>query len=301
MNINTTYCGFVAIVGRSNVGKSTLLNKLLGQKVSITSRKPQTTRHRILGIKTDDIYQIIYIDTPGLHLRVKNKLSILMNRRASSSMNDVDLIIFVVEGIKWTKDDELVLSQLYDRHCRVVLVINQIDKVADKNKLLKHMNLLDKKSNFHAIILACALNGIGVNILADVVRKELPIAHHLFPNEYITDCSPCFMAAEIIREKLIRFLGDELPYSVTVKIESFTAKKNYGYEIKGMIYVERTGQKKILIGNQGQKIKKISIEARQAMKALFKTSIYLELWVKVKSKWTNDQHALRSLGYVSHI
>ncbi|AIN47197.1 GTPase Era [Candidatus Palibaumannia cicadellinicola] len=299
MSENITYCGFVAIVGRPNVGKSTLFNQLLGQKVSITSRKPQTTRHRILGINTEGPYQVIYIDTPGLHLDEKKMLNHLMNRTASKSIGNVELVLFVVEGTKWTHDDEMVVNKLYDQ--QVVLVINKVDKVIDKAKLLPHINFLSKQINFHAILPTCAINGMAINTLAGIVRQVLPAAIHYFPKEYITDRSPRFIVSEIIREKLIRFLGDELPYSIMVETECFLTKNNGCYDIKGIIIVESTGHKKILIGNQGRKIKTIGIEARQTMKTLFKTDVHLKLWVKVKSGWTNDECTLRSLGYMEYL
>ncbi|PLK58436.1 GTPase Era [Candidatus Palibaumannia cicadellinicola] len=300
MSEKITYCGFIAIVGRPNVGKSTLFNQLLGQKLSITSRKPQTTRHRILGINTDmeGLYQSIYIDTPGLHLDEKNMLNRLMNRAASRSISNVELVIFVVEGTKWTHDDEMIVNKLYDQ--QVVLVINKVDKVTNKEKLLPHINFLRQKINSHAILPTCAVNGMGINTLAIIVRKILPVAVHYFPIESITDRSQHFVASEIIREKLMRFLGDELPYSITVEIESFTTKNNGCYDIKGIIWVEKVAHKKILIGNQGKKIKIIGIEARQTMKTIFQTSVHLELWVKVKLGWTNDESTLHRLGYLEY-
>ncbi|MEN3258553.1 GTPase Era [Sodalis endosymbiont of Spalangia cameroni] len=301
MSEQTTYCGFVAIVGRPNVGKSTLLNQLLGQKVSITSRKPQTTRHRIMGIHTEGPYQAIYVDTPGLHIEEKRAINRLMNRAASSSIGDVELVIFVVEGTHWTPDDEMVVNKLRDVGCPVVLAINKVDNVADKEKLLPHMQFLSQQMSFHDIVPICAENGMKVDTLAGIVRKALPEAEHHFPEDYITDRSQRFMASEIIREKLMRFLGDELPYSVTVEIERFAANDRGGYDIHGLILVERDGQKKMVIGNKGSKIKTIGIEARQDMEAMFETRVHLELWVKVKSGWADDERALRSLGYVDDL
>lgn len=301
MSEQTTYCGFVAIVGRPNVGKSTLLNQLLGQKVSITSRKPQTTRHRIIGIHTEGPYQAIYVDTPGLHIEEKRAINRLMNRAASSSIGDMERVIFVVEGTHWTPDDEMVVNKLRDIGCPVVLAINKVDNVADKEKLLPHMQFLSQQMSFHDIVPICAENGMNVDTLAGIVRKALPEAEHHFPENYITDRSQRFMASEIIREKLMRFLGDELPYSVTVEIERFAANDRGGYDIHGLILVERDGQKKMVIGNKGSKIKTIGIEARQDMEAMFETRVHLELWVKVKSGWADDERALRSLGYVDDL
>lgn len=298
MTETTQHCGFVAIVGRPNVGKSTLLNQLLGQKVSITSRKAQTTRHRIVGIDTQDNDQIIYIDTPGLHIEEKRAINRLMNRAASSSIGDVELVIFVVEGTHWTDDDEMVANKLKDCKSPVLLVINKIDNVTDKSQLLPHIQEISQKINFLDVVPISAEKGEGIDIIKDIVKKHLPVGEHHFPEDYITDRSQRFMASEIIREKLMRFLGDELPYSVTVEIEQFKVDERTGmYRINGLILVERDGQKKMVIGNKGEKIKKIGIEARKDMQSFFDTKVHLELWVKVKAGWADDERALRSLGY----
>lgn len=298
MKETTQHCGFVAIVGRPNVGKSTLLNQLLGQKVSITSRKAQTTRHRIVGIDTQGNDQIIYIDTPGLHIEEKRAINRLMNRAASSSIGDVELVIFVVEGTHWTDDDEMVANKLKDCKSPVLLVINKVDNVTDKTQLLPHIQEISQKINFLDVVPISAEKGEGIDIIKDIVKKHLPVGEHHFPEDYITDRSQRFMASEIIREKLMRFLGDELPYSVTVEIEQFKVDERTGmYRINGLILVERDGQKKMVIGNKGEKIKKIGIEARKDMQSFFDTKVHLELWVKVKAGWADDERALRSLGY----
>ncbi|MGL9760482.1 MAG: GTPase Era [Symbiopectobacterium sp.] len=301
MSEEQTYCGFVAIVGRPNVGKSTLLNELLGQKVSITSRKPQTTRHRIIGIHTEGPYQAIYVDTPGLHIEEKRAINRLMNRAASSSIGDVELIIFVVEGTHWTNDDEMIVGKLRDQKRPVLLAINKIDNVTDKTKLLPHIHFLSKKMNFLDVVPLSAEKSTNIDTIASIVYKNLLVAEHHFPKDYVTDRSQCFMAAEIIREKLMRFLGEELPYSVTVEIERFATNNHGSYDINGLILVERDGQKKIVIGNKGAKIKTIGIEARQDMEAMFEARVNLELWVKVKSGWADDERALRSLGYIDDL
>ena len=293
-----TYCGFIAIVGRPNVGKSTLLNKILGQKISITSRKAQTTRHRIVGIHTEGAYQAIYVDTPGLHIEEKRAINRLMNRAASSAIGDVDLIIFVVEGTKWTEDDEMVLNKLRAAKAPVVLAINKIDNVKEKDELLPHITELSQKFDFVEILPISAQRGKNVHILQKIVRDSLREGVHHFPEEYVTDRSHRFMASEIIREKLMRFTGEELPYSVTVEIEQFKVNERGVYEINGLILVEREGQKKMVIGAKGQKIKTIGIEARADMERLFDAQVHLELWVKVKSGWADDERALRSLGYM---
>ena len=301
MSEEKSYCGFVAIVGRPNVGKSTLLNKLLGQKISITSRKAQTTRHRIVGIHTEGPYQAIYVDTPGLHMEEKRAINRLMNKAASSSIGDVELVIFVVEGTRWTQDDEMVLNKLRDAKAPVILAVNKVDNVQEKADLLPHLQFLASQMNFLDIVPISAETGTNVDTIAAIVRKHLPEAIHHFPEDYITDRSQRFMASEIIREKLMRFLGAELPYSVTVEIERFVSNERGGYDINGLILVEREGQKKMVIGNKGAKIKTIGIEARKDMQEMFEAPVHLELWVKVKSGWADDERALRSLGYVDDL
>ncbi|MFZ7235245.1 GTPase Era [Avibacterium gallinarum] len=293
-----TYCGFIAIVGRPNVGKSTLLNKILGQKISITSRKAQTTRHRILGIQTDGPYQAIYVDTPGLHIEEKRAINRLMNRAASSAIGDVDLIIFVVDGTHWNADDEMVLNKLRRAKAPVVLAINKIDNIKDKEDLLPFITEISQKFDFKAIIPISAQRGNNVQELEKIVRESLREGVHHFPEDYVTDRPQRFMASEIIREKLMRFMGEELPYSVTVEIEQFKTNERGTYEINALILVERDGQKKMVIGNKGQKIKVIGTEARADMERLFDNKVHLELWVKVKSGWADDERALRSLGYM---
>ncbi|MBN6071579.1 GTPase Era [Aggregatibacter actinomycetemcomitans] len=295
---NQTYCGFIAIVGRPNVGKSTLLNKILGQKISITSRKAQTTRHRIVGIKTEGAYQEIYVDTPGLHIEEKRAINRLMNRAASSAISDVDLVIFVVDGTHWNDDDEMVLNKLRKTKAPVVLAINKIDNIKNKDDLLPFITEISSKFNFADIVPISAEKGNNINVLEQIVRKSLRPGIHHFPEDYVTDRSQRFMASEIIREKLMRFMGEELPYSVTVEIEQFKVNERGTYEINALILVERDGQKKIVIGHKGEKLKKIGTEARLDMERLFDNKVHLELWVKVKSGWADDERALRSLGYM---
>ncbi|ALP42822.1 GTPase Era [Aeromonas schubertii] len=292
-----TYCGFVAIVGRPNVGKSTLLNQLLGQKVSITSKKPQTTRHRILGIDTEGAYQTVYVDTPGLHIEEKRAINRLMNRAATSSLGDVAMVVFVVDGTHWTKDDEMVLGKLRGLKCPIVLAINKVDQIKDKEALLPHLEFLGSQMKFTHVLPISARKGDNVEKIREWAKEWLPENDHFFPEDYITDRSSRFMAAEIIREKLMRFTGEELPYSVTVEIERFKVEENGIFHINGLILVEREGQKKMVIGNKGEKIKTIGIEARMDMERLFQNQVHLELWVKVKAGWADDERALRSLGY----
>ncbi|TOY91974.1 GTPase Era [Vibrio fluvialis] len=296
------HCGFVAIVGRPNVGKSTLLNNILGQKISITSRKPQTTRHRIMGVDTDGDYQAIYVDTPGLHIEEKRAINRLMNRAASSSLSDVNLVFFVVEGTHWTADDEMVLNKLKNANFPVVLCVNKVDNVKDRNDVMLHMMELSNKMGFVDVVPISAKLGKNVGVLRKHVRDHLPKAVHHFPEEYVTDRSQRFMASEIIREKLMRFTGEELPYSVTVEIERFDYNpETDGFHINALILVERIGQKKMVIGNKGEKIKTIGTQARLDMEELFGRKVYLETWVKVKSGWADDERALRSLGYIDDL
>ncbi|NIY83611.1 GTPase Era [Vibrio hepatarius] len=296
------HCGFVAIVGRPNVGKSTLLNRILGQKISITSRKPQTTRHRIMGVDTEGDYQAIYVDTPGLHIEEKRAINRLMNRAANSSLSDVNLVFFLVDGTHWTKDDEMVLTKLQKSNFPVVLCVNKVDNVQDRNEVMLHMMDMSKKMDFVDVVPISAKHGKNIDVLRKHVRDHLPKATHHFPEEYVTDRSQRFMASEIVREKLMRFTGEELPYSVTVEIERFDYNpETDGFHINALILVERSGQKKMVIGKGGEKIKTIGREARLDMEELFGRKVYLETWVKVKSGWADDERALRSLGYIDDL
>ena len=292
-----TRCGLVAIVGRPNVGKSTLLNRLLGQKVSITSRKPQTTRHRILGIDTDGNCQTVYVDTPGLHSEEKRAINRLMNRAAASSLGEVSLILFVVEGTRWNNDDDMVLTKVKQSGLPSILVVNKQDKVSNPDDLIAHLQVLQQKHDFEEIIPLSAKQTKQVDRLRELVRKRQPESEFYFPEDYITDHSSRFMAAEIIREKLMRFTGDELPYSTTVEIEQFKLAENGVYRINGLILVERETQKRMVIGKGGKHLKTIGEQARLDMERLFDNKVFLELWVKVKSGWADDERALRSLGY----
>jgi len=296
------HCGFTAIVGRPNVGKSTLLNRILGQKISITSRKPQTTRHRIIGVDTQGDYQAIYVDTPGLHVEEKRAINRLMNRAANSSLSDVNLVFFLVDGTHWNKDDELVLTKLQKSNFPVVLCVNKVDNVQDRNDVMLHMMNMSKKMEFVDVVPISAKHGKNIDVLRKHVSDHLPKATHHFPEEYVTDRSQRFMASEIVREKLMRFTGEELPYSVTVEIERFDYNPEIdGFHTNALIFVERSGQKKIVIGKGGEKIKTIGREARLDMEELFGRKVYLETWVKVKSGWTDDERALRSLGYIDDL
>ncbi|MBY6063186.1 GTPase Era [Pseudidiomarina sediminum] len=288
---------FVAIVGRPNVGKSTLLNRILGQKISITSSKPQTTRHRILGIETEGDTQIVYVDTPGLHQDEKKAINRLMNRAASSSLSGVEVVLFVVEADRWTADDELVLSKLQKSARPVILVVNKVDQIKDKNELLPIIQKLAERHDFAEIIPLSAKTGAQVDGLRALVHSYAKPGTHHFPEDYVTDRSMRFMTAEIVREKLMRFTGDELPYSTTVEIERYQTAPSGTTHINALILVEREGQKRMVIGAGGQKLKTIGSEARRDIEKWIGGKVHLQLWVKVKSGWADDERALRSLGY----
>lgn len=295
-NESGTRCGYVAIVGRPNVGKSTLLNHILGQKLSITSRKPQTTRHQLLGIKTEGDTQAIYVDTPGLHLRDEKAINRYMNRAASSALKDVDLVLFLVDRDRWTDEDDLVLEKVKQVDCPVLLVVNKIDRLNDKSELLPLLEQLAEKHSFNEIVPVSALRGHNRDDLEAVIERYLPEGIHLFPEDQITDRSERFLAAELVREKIMRQLGEEVPYAMTVEIEEFKVSPRL-IEISALILVERQGQKKILIGEKGSRLRQIGTEARKDMERAFDSKVMLRLWVKVKSGWSDDERALRSLGY----
>ena len=289
-------CGYVAIVGRPNVGKSTLLNHLLGQKISITSRKPQTTRHRVLGIKTEGGNQIIFVDTPGLHMQAGKAINRYMNRAASAAIRDVDVVVMVVDRTAWTEEDAMVLEQVRQGGLPCLLVVNKVDLLEDKAALLPHLQALAAKADFAAILPVSALRRHNIAELEQEIVKFLPESGYFFPEEQITDRSQRFLAAEIVREKIMRQLGEELPYSITVEIEEF-AQQDAVLHISALIFVERKGQKKILVGEGGARLRSIGSDARRDMELLFDSKVMLRLWVKVKSGWSDDERALRSLGY----
>ncbi len=291
-----TRCGYVAIVGRPNVGKSTLLNHMLGQKISITSRKPQTTRNAVVGIKTEGDVQIIFVDTPGLHLGQQKAINRYMNRAATTAMKDVDVVVFVVDRFIWTEEDEAVAEKLQNINSPVLLAVNKVDQIEDKETLLPHLQQLAEKLKVAEIVPISALRNNNLERLEQLIIERLPEGIHMYPEDQITDRSSRFMAAEIVREKITRQLGDELPYEMAVEIEEFKQEGNL-LNISALILVERDGQKKILIGDKGARIKLIGTEARIDMEKLFEMKIMLKLWVKVKSGWSDDERALRSLGY----
>jgi len=288
-------CGFVAIVGRPNVGKSTLLNHILGQKLSITSRKPQTTRHQVLGIKTEGPVQAIYVDTPGMHEDEPRALNRYMNKAASSALIDVDVVVFVVDQLAWTTADEMVLEKLSRVKCPVILAVNKVDKLENRDALLPHLEMLSKKREFAEIIPLSALRETNLQPLEEAVARYLPESVHFYPDDQITDRTERFMAAEVVREKITRQLGAELPYSVAVEIEEFK-QQGKTLHISALILVEREGQKKIIIGDKGERMRRIGQEARTDMERMFGGKVMLRLWVKVKRGWADSDRALKSLG-----
>lgn len=298
MNLDDNkHSGFVAIVGRPNVGKSTLLNRVLGQKISITSNKPQTTRHRILGVDTDGDCQAVYVDTPGMHKEEPRAINRVMNQTASSALKDVDLVLFVVDSLKWLDDDKMVLEKIQRSRVPVVLLVNKVDQVKNKEKLLPHLQWLNDQYAFDAILPISAAQGDNLDELRKIVRSHLQPGYHYYPEDYVTDRSVRFMAAEIIREKLMRFTGEELPYETTVEIEQFGQSEKGTTHIHALILVERDAQKRMVIGHGGSKLKTIGTEARRDLERLLDTKVMVKLWVKVKSGWSDDERALKSLGY----
>lgn len=291
-----THCGYVAIVGRPNVGKSTLTNFLIGEKVSITARKPQTTRHRISGIHTKGPNQIIYVDTPGLHRGAKKALNKQLNRTASQAVVDVDVVCFMVEAGKWFDDDEWILKRLRDSGVPVILVINKIDKLKSQNDLFPYIDELQTKHDFADIISISAKNGKRVEEFEKIIEKFLPEGPHFFLDDQITDRSERFWVSEIIREKLIRSLGQEVPHSLAVEIEQFEWDEKM-LRISAVIWVEREGQKKIVIGAKGEVLKKVGTLSRKDIEAYFEAKVFLQLWVKIKKSWSDDDRAIQSLGY----
>lgn len=291
-----TRCGYVAIVGRPNVGKSTLLNHLLGQKLSITSRKPQTTRHQVLGIKTTDTAQILFVDTPGIHGGEDRALNRFMNRTAGAALAAVDIVVMVVDRGEWRDDDERVLRSCVASNAPVLLVVNKVDLEDNPNAILPSLESLSARAEFAALIPLSALRGRHLDVLEAEIVQRLPKGAFLFEEDEITDRSTRFLVAEIVREKITRQLGDELPYSTTVEIEEYGQEAGIVH-ISAVILVERKGQKAILIGQKGSRLRQIGTEARQDIERLIDSKVMLNLWVKVRSGWADDERALRSLGY----
>lgn len=289
-------CGYVALIGRPNVGKSTLMNHLLGQKLSITSRKPQTTRHRILGIKTTEAGQAIFMDTPGMHQDEKKVLNRYLNKTADSTLLGVDVVVWLLDGLYWHEYDEKIFKKLERAGLPVILVVNKVDKLKDKDAVLRFFAEAQAKYPFQHILPVSALRNTNLDALEQQIMALLPEAEPIYPEDQITDRPERFFAAEIIREKLTRRLGDELPYALTVEIERYEEYPEL-CKIYAAILVERDSQKSIVIGKQGEMLKKVGSEARVDIEKLIGQKVYLQLWVKVKKGWSDNERALQSLGF----
>ncbi len=287
--------GYLAIIGRPNVGKSTLTNRLVGAKVSITSKKAQTTRHRIHGVLTTDDAQFIFVDTPGFQMTHKNALNRLMNRSVTSTFADVDVILLVVEAGRWGNGETEIVKML-PADIPVVLVINKIDRLADKSELLPFIAKVSALHEFAELVPLSAEKGLGTDQLLVAVTRYLPEGPPVFDADDITDRSERFMASEILREKLFRNLGEELPYGIAVEIEKFEQEGDLR-RIHAAVIVDKAGHRAIVIGKAGERLKRISTDARKEMETLFGGKVWLETWVKVKGGWADDERALKSLGY----
>ncbi|MES9850257.1 MAG: GTPase Era [Candidatus Thiodiazotropha sp. L084R] len=290
------HCGYAAIVGRPNVGKSTLLNRILGIRLAITSHKAQTTRHTILGVNSLKGGQVIYVDTPGIHERSDNAMNRYLNRTAKTALTGVDLLIFVVEALRWTKEDEKVMSLVKESGIPAIAVVNKVDLIKQKEALLPYLSELSTRYGFLEIIPLSARNGRNLETLEDLVLKALPEGENVYPDDQLTDRPEKFFAAELIREQITRRYAKELPYAVSVEIERFEEQSGL-YRINGVIWVEKPGQKGIIIGKDGLALKEVATQARKAMQTFFDCKVHLELWVKVKKSWSSDEAALVRLGY----
>ena len=299
MTLTTLQCGYVAIVGRPNVGKSTLLNNILGRKLSITSRKPQTTRHALLGVLNEGDLQLIFVDTPGIHANRDRAINRVMNKAAVSVLHDVDVIVLVVDRLEWGIEDEYVAKYLQNSRVPLIVVINKIDMLAEKELLLPQLDFLFDKFKPKELIPISALRRVNLSRLISSIRPFIPTSAHLFHQDQITDRNERFLCSEIIREKMTRKLGAELPYEITVEIEAFYAEASIT-NIHALILVEREGQKKIIIGDGGKRLREIGKCARRDIEDLISSKVMLRTWVKVRSGWSDDERALRSLGYLDN-
>jgi GTP-binding protein Era len=290
------HSGYATLVGRPNVGKSTLLNCLIGQKLAITSHKPQTTRHRILGILSQDSGQVVFVDTPGIHDRGDKAMGHYLNRTAYSALVDVDVIVFVVQALAWTREDERVLSAIREAAAPTIVVVNKVDLVEPKDQLLPFLQKLSDRYHFDDIVPVSALRQDNTQALIQAVLRRLPEGEAVFPDDQITDRSQRFFAAELLREQITRRYHRELPYAVTVEIERFE-EADGRYSIAAVIWVEREGQRAILLGKDGQAMKETATAARKAMNDFFQTRVHLEVWIKIKKSWSSDEASLVKLGY----
>jgi GTPase len=289
-------CGFVALIGRPNVGKSTLMNHLLKQKISITSRKPQTTRHRILGINTTEAGQAIYMDTPGMHNSEKRALNRYLNRTAETTLLGVDVIVWLIDGLSWHEYDEVIFKKLEQAGLPVILAVNKVDKVKEKDQILKFFSEAQHRFPFKHLIPISALKRTNLDELESLVIALLPESDLIYPEDQITDRPERFLAAEIIREKLTRRLGEELPYALTVEMERYEEHPTIT-KIYAIVWVERLGQKNIVIGKDGEMLKKVGTDARIDIEKLIGQKVYLQVWVKVKKNWSDNERAMQSLGF----
>ena len=289
-------CGTATIVGRPNVGKSTLLNRLVGQKVSITASKPQTTRHRIGGVLSRGDAQIVFVDTPGIHRDRRSAMSRYLNRTARGAVDGVDVVLFMVEALRWTDEDDDVRRELRKSRSPVLLVPNKVDRIPAKAALLPWLERFRGEDEFDEVIPISARREQNLEILVDQVRARLPAAPAMFPLDTLTDRSERFLAAELVREKLTRKLDQELPYRLAVEIEQFRREKRV-LHVRAVVWVERSSQKGIVIGKGGRVLKAVGAEARANMESLFGSRVHLEIWVKARAGWSNDERVLRSLGY----
>jgi GTP-binding protein Era len=288
-------CGLVAIVGRANVGKSTLLNAILGQKISITSRKPQTTRYQILGVHTADDTQLVFVDTPGWQRQPKNELNRMMNRQVQQALSDVDRAVLVTDARGWHGEDELVYAMLIATGVPCLLVLNKHDLLKTKSALLPHLATLARDKVFTAMIPLCARTGEGIPALLADLSNSMPVRPHLFPRDQITDRPERFLAGEIIREKTMRYLGDELPYRTTVVIDEFKDEPAIT-RILATLWVERDSQKAIVVGKDGALMKRMSIDARHDLEALLERPVFLKVWVKTRRGWYDSPAAMQAIG-----
>ena len=288
--------GFIAVVGRPNVGKSTLINELIGQKLSITSHRPQTTRHRIHAIDTSDNYQMVFVDTPGIHIGNKKAINAYMNRAASSTISDVDIIIWLIETGKWTREDNRVLEHINKTDIPVIICINKIDKLKSADKVLPFIQLVGEKYQPNEIFPLSAFSKNHTKSLRKLILKYLPQKDAIFEPDYVTDRSEKFIVSEFIREKLMRHLEDELPYDLTVEIDKYQLDGNM-QRIAATIYVDKLSQKTIVIGHKGEMLKLIGTEARKSVEGFLERKVFLQLWVKVSSGWSDNKKALASMGY----
>ncbi len=288
-------CGYAALVGRPNVGKSTLLNRLVGQKISIATPRAQTTRHSILGIKSVAGAQILYVDTPGFHPGYKHALNRYMNKVVIHTVEDVDVVVFMVSGLTWKPEDQQLLDKVA-AHPRLILAVNKVDTLQDKSRLLPHLQFLSQKAPFRQIVPVSAKSGDNIDRLEREIIALLPAAPAFYDSDQVTDRSVRFLAAELIREALMNNLGDELPYQVSVEVEAFTEQPTLT-RIAAVIWVAQERYKPMVIGKRGAMLKKIGSQSRKGIEDLVGTQVFLELLVKVKEDWTDSQDDLRQLGY----